>query len=112
MIAPITSAHFFQDNFSTQSARERYQHLLNEQAQLGFKHELFTLLQRWFNVHYFKKLAAQYQYRLNKVNALLRHHAQTPQSIDEDWLDDEVCALILEHLSPVDYHPEFILDEF
>lgn len=112
MIVPITSAHFFPAHFSTQSARERYQRLLNEQAQLGFKHELFALLQRWFNVHYFKKLAALYQYRLNKVNALLTHYVQTPQSTEVDWVDDEVYALILEHLSPVDYHPEFILDEF
>ncbi|MDY6993716.1 MAG: hypothetical protein SVR94_14095 [Pseudomonadota bacterium] len=112
MIVPITSAHFFHDNFSTQSASDRYQRLLNEQTQLNFKHELFTLLQRWFNVHYFKKLAAQYQHRLDKVNVLLTHYPQTPQGTEADWIDDEIYALILEHLSPVDYSPEFILDEF
>lgn len=105
----ITLTHCVNDATAIPSANERYQQLLNQQASLGFKQELYTLLRRLFNSTYFQKLTVQTRRRLDKINTLVA--AQSPQLADNEWVNnEEVLALVLEHLSPVDY--EFIIDDF
>ena len=111
-LLPITLPHFFNDNEPTLSAAERYQNLLDEQAQLNLKLEFWRLLQRWFHSDYFRKLAAKSRQRLTQVNTLLAFYPQTAHLSTDEWVNDEVCTLVLEHVSPVEYSPEWMLNDF